>query len=237
MPIGIHEIGLTGTCRYCAEAIELRGMSGGGLGLRWDGGWRTCPEPGDEAAETCLCLARIELARARFRPPTGYDHQPHRASIRLRPAPGDPPPEGEGVGLTRYAVMQKAPVSLFWPAGLLITDVPAGLRAWEVQAELEAARRGWFLWGAVGAFVANVEVGLFHEIVPEAEWSSAKIREDRVLVIDWERLAAAAQGRLALIRHDWQDLRTGGRSGLARKATAYRRTRTDRRRRLAELSR
>ena len=133
--------------------------------------------------------------------------------------------------------MQKTPVSLFWPAGLLITGVPAGIGIWEVQAELEAARRGWFLLGAVGAFVANVEVGQRHEIVTDTDWSLTKIREDQVLAIDWERLLATAQGRLALIRHDWRDLRTGGLPGLARKARAYRRARTDRRRRLAELNR
>lgn len=237
MPIGIHEIGLTSTCRYCREVIELRGMSGGGLGLRWDDGWRTRPEPSEDMADARLCLARIEFARARFRPPAGIEHQPHRASIRLRPAPGDPALEAEDIGLTRYAVMQKTPVSLFWPAGLLITGVPAGIGLGEIEAELEAARRGWFLWGAVGAFVANVEVGQRHEIVTGPDWSLAKIREDQVLAIDWERFVAATQGRLALIRHDWRDLRTGGRVGLARKARACRRARADRRRRLAELNR
>ena len=237
MPIGIHEIGLTGKCRYCRRAIELRGMSGGGLSLSWDDGWRTRPEPGDKTADSHLCQARIELARPRFRPPTGCHHQPHRASIRLRPTPGDPALEAEDIGLTRYAVMQKSPVSLFWPAGLLITGVPAGIGTSEVQAELEAARRGWFLWGAVGAFVANVQVGQRHEIVTDTDWSLAKIREDQVPAIDWERLVAAAQGRHALIRHDWRDLRTGGLPGLARKARACRRARTDRRRRLAEFNR
>lgn len=237
MPIGIREIGLTGTCRYCDQAIELRGIPGGSLGLSWDDDWRTRPEPGDQTTDTRLCRARMELAQARFRRPTGYHHQPHRASIRLRQAPGDPALKAEDIGLRRYAVMQKTPVSLFWPTGLLITGVPAGIGTWEVQAELEAAARGWFLLGAVGAFVANVEVGQRHEIVTDTGWSLAKVRENQVLAIDWERLVAAAQGRLALIRHDWRDLRTGGLTGLARKARTYRRARTDRRRRLAELNR
>ena len=230
MPSGVHEVDLLGTCRFCGLDIELRGMAGG-PGPRWDGGWRTRPERGNETADPRPCRARIELAGARLRPPAGYEHQPRRTSIRLRPAHDDPAPAVEGVGLTRYAVMQKAPVSLFWPAGLLITGVPAGLRTWEVQAELEAARRGWVLWGAVGALVAHVDVGQRHEIITEAEWGSAKMCEDQVLAIDWERLLAAARGRLALIRHDWQDLRAGGRAGLAVKARAYRRSRTDRRRR------
>lgn len=55
MPIGIHEIGRTGTCRYRDRAIELRGMSGGGLGLSWHDGWRARPEPGDKMAGTRLC--------------------------------------------------------------------------------------------------------------------------------------------------------------------------------------
>jgi hypothetical protein len=48
--------------------------------------------------------------------------------------------------------------------------------------------------GAVGAFVANVEVGQRHESVTGPDWSLAEIREDQVLAVDWERLVAAAQG-------------------------------------------
>ena len=59
-------IGLTGTCRYCTRDIELRGMSGGGLGLSWDDDWRARPDPADKTADTRLCQARIELAQARF---------------------------------------------------------------------------------------------------------------------------------------------------------------------------
>jgi hypothetical protein len=231
MPIGIHEIGLTGTCRSCQRGIELRGQLDGGLGPRWDDGWRTHPRSGEEADDTRLCLKRMEVARARFRPPTGCEHQPHRANIQMRSAHDDAAPAPGHVRLTRYAVMQKIPVLPFCPAGLLITGVPAGVRAFEVQAEIEGARHGWALWGAVGAFVADVDIGLRHEIVAETEPNFAEIREDRVLAIDWERLVAAAQGRPTLIRHDWQDLRTGGLPGLARKARAHRKVRADRTRR------
>ena len=267
MTMGIHEICLAGTCRYCRQAIELRGISGGDLGPRWDGGWQTRPEPGGQTAKTSLCLDRMNLAEARSRPSMGIRHQPHRVSIELRSASGSPAGEAERIGVTRYAVMQKAPVSLFWPAGLLITGVPAGVEPAEVQAEIEAARRGWFLCGAIGAFLAHAELGprsdtiqaeveaawraspgngariftlhnefgLGCEIVGEAERRFAEIREDQVRVIDWERLVAAAQGRLALIRHDWQDLRTGGLPGLAHMARDHYRARTDRKHRIREL--
>ena len=69
--------------------------------------------------------------------------------------------------------------------------MPAGINTWEVQADLEAAKRVRIPWGAVGAFVAHVEAGQRHEIITEAEWSFAKFRGDRVLFIDWERLVAA----------------------------------------------
>lgn len=235
MTMGIHEICLSGTCCFCRQAIELRGMSGVGPGPRWDGGWRARPEPGDRPAGSWCCVARMDLARARFRTATGDRHQPDRASIRLLSAPDDPALAADGIGLTRYAVMQKAPVSLFWPAGLLITGVPAGVEPEEVEAELEAARCVCVLRGTVGAFIAEVEVGLRHEIIAGTERSFAEIREDQVRVIDWERLAAAAQGRCALIRHDWQDLRTGGLQGLARKARVYRTASADRKRRIRLL--
>jgi hypothetical protein len=266
MVMGIHEICLSGKCCYCRQAIELRGTSGG-VGPRWDGGWQGRPEPGDRPAGAWYCAGRMDLARARGRTATGYRHRPDRASIQLLSAHNEPALDAEGIGLTRWAVMQKAPVSQFWPAGLLITGVPAGVDPGEVQAELEAARRGWFLRAAVGAFVAHAELGprsdmiqaevaaaertfpldayrifLLHdeiglgcEIIAETEHSAARIREDRVRFIDWERLVAASQGRVALIRYDWQDLRRGGLPGLARKARTYRTATADRKRRIRLL--
>lgn len=135
--------------------------------------------------------------------------------------------------MTRYAAMQEPPVTLLFPAGLLITGVPAGIEVDEVEAELkEVLLRG--LGGAVGFFTfpADREVGLRHEIIPGTDPRFARIREDEVRILDWERLVAAAQGQRALIRHDWQDLRTGGRPGLARKVRAHRAATADRKRRI-----
>ena len=156
MAMGIHEICLAGTCCYCRQAIKLRGMSGGGLGPQWDGGWQADPEPGDRSAWAGYCVARTDLAAARGRTATGLGHRPARASIQVRSAHDEPVAEAEGIGVTRYAVMQKPPVSLFFPAGLLITGVPAGIELEEVQAELDAVlRRG--RGGAVGFFADDPE--------------------------------------------------------------------------------
>lgn len=235
MAMGIHEICLAGTCCYCRQAIKLRGMSGGGLGPQWDGGWQADLEPGDRSAWAGYCVARTDLAAARGRTATGLGHRPDRASIQVRSAHDEPVAEAEGIGVTRYAVMKKPPVSLFFPAGLLITGVPAGIELEEVQAELDTVlRRG--RGGAVGFFADDPEVGLRHEIFAGNEPRFAGIREDQVRAVDWERLVAAAQGRRALIRYDWQDLRTGGLAGLARKARAHQTAAADRKRRIRELS-
>lgn len=235
MTTGIHGVCLSGTCRYCRQAVGLHGISGGSLGPKWDKGWRTRPGT-DENVDARLCLARMELAKVRFRPPTGIGHQPYRASIELRSAHGDSAGEAGGISTTRYAVMQKPPVWLFLPAGLLITGVPVGVEPAEVQAELvEASARGGFLLGSVGAFMADVGAGERHEIIAGTEQRFGEIREDQVRVIDWERLVAAAQARHTLIRHDWQDLRTGGLPGLERRARAHLRARADRKRRIRML--
>jgi hypothetical protein len=82
MTMGIDEICLAGTCCYCRQAIELRGMSGGGLGPQWDAGWQARPEPGDRPAWTGYCGARTDLAAARGRAPAGPGQYPVAVSAR-----------------------------------------------------------------------------------------------------------------------------------------------------------
>ena len=139
-------------------------------GPQWDGGWQADPEPDDRPIWAGYSWPGWISPRpgAGRQPGSGIGRTGPVSSCGQRTASSVA--EAEGIGTTRYAVMQKPPVWLFLPAGLLITGVPVGVEPAEVQAELLAGIRAWRLLAGCGRRLHGRRRGRpRHEIIAETE--------------------------------------------------------------------